>query len=179
MAPAAFATQPANPIHPSQPISQEVVIEKYAKDDERSVDEVRRGGARALAAAEAPAMRAHWEALFLQGLRAGFLPAGRIQSAAGTDQSATLINCFVQPVGDSITHDDGHPGIYRPRGAWVGSTRSSASGPVSYMRMFDRSCETVKSETESFSTMPAHHARKRPLVVANARHSRAMSALCA
>jgi ribonucleoside-diphosphate reductase alpha chain len=154
---------------PPQPISEEVLLEKYAKDEERSIADVRRRVARALAQAEAPEQRAKWEEAFLRAQEAGFIPAGRINSAAGTDLSATLINCFVQPVGDSITHDDdGHPGIYkalaeaaetmrrgggvgydfsriRPRGAWVGSTRSSASGPVSYMRVFDRSCETVES----------------------------------
>jgi ribonucleoside-diphosphate reductase alpha chain len=154
---------------PPQDISTEVLLEKYAKDHETSVDDVNQRVAQALAQAELPARRVHWQARFVEALRAGFVPAGRIQSAAGTGLSATLINCFVQPVGDSISQlEDGHPGIYtalteaaetmrrgggvgydfsriRPRGAWVGSTRSSASGPVSYMRVFDRSCETVES----------------------------------
>ena len=152
-----------------QDISTEVLLEKYAKGEEQSVQQVNQRVARALAAVEVPEQRAHWEGRFLHALQQGFLPAGRIQSAAGTELTATLINCFVQPVGDSIAHDDeGHPGIYvalmeaaetmrrgggvgydfsriRPRGAWVGSTQSSASGPVSYMRVFDRSCETVES----------------------------------
>ena len=154
---------------PAQDISAEVLIEKYAKGDERNAEAVNMRVARALAQAEPAAQRALWEQRFAEALSAGFIPAGRIQSAAGTALSATLINCFVQPVGDSISHaEDGHPGIYtalteaaetmrrgggvgydfsriRPRGAWVGSTQSSASGPVSYMRVFDRSCETVES----------------------------------
>jgi ribonucleoside-diphosphate reductase alpha chain len=154
---------------PAQPISAEVLQEKYAKGDETTALHVHQRVARALAQTESPPQRAAWEARFLWALEQGFIPAGRIQSAAGTELAATLINCFVQPVGDSIAQvEDGHPGIYtalteaaetmrrgggvgydfsriRPRGAWVGSTRSSASGPVSYMRVFDRSCETVES----------------------------------
>ncbi len=154
---------------PAQEISSEVLLEKYAKGDEQTLDQLRQRVARALAQAEAPEARAEWEARFLDAQRRGFVPAGRINSAAGTELSATLINCFVQPVGDSIaSSEDGHPGIYtalteaaetmrrgggvgydfsriRPHGAWVGSTQSSASGPVSYMRVFDRSCETVES----------------------------------
>jgi ribonucleoside-diphosphate reductase alpha chain len=154
---------------PAQAISEEVLLEKYAKGDERSIGEVRRRVAHALAQTEPGEARDGWETRFLHALESGFVPAGRINSAAGTELTATLINCFVQPVGDSIASDDeGHPGIYtalteaaetmrrgggvgydfsrvRPRGAWVSSTQSSASGPVSYMRVFDRSCETVES----------------------------------
>ena len=68
---------------------------------------------RALAAMEAEDKRAYWEARFLEAQENGFVPAGRINSAAGTDLCATLINCFVQPVGDSIVEVvDGKPGIY-------------------------------------------------------------------
>src|SRR3982751_4593608 len=154
---------------PAQEISREVLLEKYAKGGEKTVAEVRARDARALPAREPEARRAHWEARFLEAQERGFIPAGRINSAAGTSLTATLINCFVQPVGDSITEVvDGKPGIYtalaeaaatmrrgggvgydfsaiRPEGAWVRGTNSRASGPISYMRVFDRSCETVES----------------------------------
>ena len=51
---------------PAQPISAEVLVEKYAKGGERSAAEVRRRVARALAAGEAPESRAHWEARFVE-----------------------------------------------------------------------------------------------------------------
>src|SRR5689334_1579836 len=98
---------------PPQPISADVLLEKYANGDERSAADVHARVARALAEAEAPADRARWRDAFAHALEGGFIPAGRIQSAAGTALSATLINCFVQPVGDAIVgDDDGHPGIY-------------------------------------------------------------------
>src|SRR5215469_11235570 len=84
----------------AQEISDEVLVEKYAKGDEKTVHEVRQRVARALAAVEAEDKRALWEARFLEAQEKGFVPAGRINSAAGTTLSATLINCFVQPVGD-------------------------------------------------------------------------------
>ena len=88
---------------PPQSISEEVLLEKYAKGSEQNVEAVRRRVARALAAVEAPRQREQWEQAFLQAQQNGFILGGRINSAAGTDLKATLINCFVQPVGDSIS----------------------------------------------------------------------------
>ncbi len=153
-----------------QPISHDVLKEKYLKPGETGYADVFKRVARALASVEKEADRARYEALFLENLYAGAIGAGRIMSAAGTDIQATLINCFVQPVGDCIqgVDDGGYPGIYealreaaetmrrgggvgydfsriRPKGADVKGTHSQASGPCSYINVFDQSCSTVES----------------------------------
>ena len=155
---------------PVQPISQDVLAEKYLKGNEQTAADLYARVARALASVEKEDIRAEWEAKFLGNLHAGAIGAGRIMSAAGTDIQATLINCFVQPVGDCIQgfDDDGYPGIYealresaetmrrgggvgydfsriRPNGAEVKGTHSIASGPCSYINVFDQSCATVES----------------------------------
>ena len=154
----------------AQPISQDVLREKYLKPGESGMEDVFRRVARALASVEPQAERERHEALFLENLHAGAIGAGRIMSAAGTLIQATLINCFVQPVGDCIqgVDDGGYPGIYealreaaetmrrgggvgydfsriRPRNAEVKGTASMASGPCSYINVFDQSCSTVES----------------------------------
>lgn len=154
----------------TQPISMDVLKEKYFKDGESDVEDLFRRVARALASVEREDIREAMQARFLDNLRAGAIGAGRIMSAAGTDIQATLINCFVQPVGDCIqgVDDAGYPGIYealreaaetmrrgggvgydfsriRPRGAMVKGTASMASGPCSYINVFDQSCSTVES----------------------------------
>jgi len=153
-----------------QEISVDILLEKYAKDGEQSIEDVYQRVAKGLASVEKPELRAHFEQVFLANLHAGAIGAGRIMSAAGTDIQSTLINCFVQPVGDCIQglDDDGFPGIYealkqaaetmrrgggvgydfsriRPRGARVKGTASLASGPCSYINVFDQSCSTVES----------------------------------
>ena len=154
----------------TQPISHDVLKEKYLKPGESGLEDVYRRVARALASVEPEAEREKHEALFLENLHAGAIGAGRIMSAAGTAIQATLINCFVQPVGDCIqgVDDGGYPGIYealreaaetmrrgggvgydfsriRPRNAEVKGTASMASGPCSYINVFDQSCSTVES----------------------------------
>src|SRR3990167_1120490 len=100
-------------IQVAQEISTEVLLEKYAEPGETSVEDVRRRVARGLAQAEKPEQRAQWEEAFFQGQENGLVPAGRINSAAGLKIQATLINCFVQPVGDAISGiSNGKPGIY-------------------------------------------------------------------
>ena len=51
---------------PEQEIAGEVLIEKYAKDGEKTIQEVRRRVAAALAAVEPEARRDHWEQRFLE-----------------------------------------------------------------------------------------------------------------
>jgi ribonucleoside-diphosphate reductase alpha chain len=159
-----------SPVVAPQQFSIDVMIEKYAKGDESSIEDIYRRVAHGVAQAEPPELRAKVEAEFVENFRRGALGAGRIMSAAGAGIDATLINCFVQPVGDAIqgVDENGLPGIYvallqaaetmrrgggvgynfsaiRPKGARVHSTGSSASGPCSYMDVFDASCRTVES----------------------------------
>jgi ribonucleoside-diphosphate reductase alpha chain len=153
-----------------QPITLDVLKEKYLKEGETSEQDIYRRVARALASVEKEVDRALWEQRFFDNLQLGAIGAGRIMSAAGTAIQATLINCFVQPVGDCIQglDDGGYPGIYealreaaetmrrgggvgydfsriRPRGAEVKTMASLASGPCSYINVFDQSCATVES----------------------------------
>ena len=153
-----------------QPISFDVLAEKYLKSDEKDEQTIFARVAKSLASVEEPSIREEVEKKFLENFNAGAIGAGRIMSSAGTGIKATLINCFVQPVGDCIQDldEDGYPGIYealkqaaetmrrgggvgydfsriRPKGAEVKGTGSIASGPCSYINVFDQSCSTVES----------------------------------
>ncbi|TNC50164.1 adenosylcobalamin-dependent ribonucleoside-diphosphate reductase [Rubellimicrobium rubrum] len=127
-----------------------------------TVEDTWRRVARALASVEAqPEV---WEPRFqaaLDGFR--FLPAGRIVAGAGTGRSVTLFNCFVMG-----TIQDSMAGIFdalkeaaltmqagggigydfstlRPRGAEVKGVGADASGPLSFMDVWDAMCRTIMS----------------------------------
>ena len=162
-------TQEAESAIPLQVVSDDVLKEKYCKGDESSMVDVLSRVAGALAQAEDKECEHLTQTYFWQALQDGFIPAGRVLSAAGVDLKATLINCFVQPVGDAMAGlDSGVPGIFtaleqsaetlrrgggvgydfsqiRPASAFVKGTKSRASGPLSFMRVFDETCKQIES----------------------------------
>jgi len=144
-------------------ISRHVWETRYRYAQERTIADSWRRIARALAAVE-PGDPAGWQARFLRILQDfKFLPGGRIQAGAGTARNITLFNCFVMgPIEDSI------PGIFkalqegavtmqqgggigldfstlRPRGTLAKSAGTVASGPVSFMQIWEAMCGTILS----------------------------------
>ncbi|HUO43904.1 MAG TPA: adenosylcobalamin-dependent ribonucleoside-diphosphate reductase [Burkholderiales bacterium] len=139
---------------------------RYTDDGkaERTVADTWRRVAHALAQAEVPAQRAEWEQRFyatLENFR--FLPGGRILAGAGTAQRVTLFNCFVMGELDdsldgifdglkegALTMQQGGGVGYdfstlRPGGIPARNSGVVASGPVSFMRIWDAMCATILS----------------------------------
>ncbi|MBE2275054.1 MAG: adenosylcobalamin-dependent ribonucleoside-diphosphate reductase [Rhodobacteraceae bacterium] len=150
------------------PIAESIWDMKYRLKDaegtpvDRTVEDTWRRIARAIAQVEDdPA--AHETAFYdaLQDFR--FLPAGRIAAGAGTDRHVTLFNCFVMgTIADSmegifqslkeaaLTLQQGGGIGYdfstiRPRGAPVTGVAADASGPLSFMDVWDAMCRTIMS----------------------------------
>lgn len=151
------------------PISQNIWESKYRfvhpdGRHEASLDETVERVANAIAAAEPVALRALWSKRFLDVMSdLSFIPAGRILAGAGTNRAVTLFNCYVMgQIPDSI------PGIFeglseaaqtlqqgggighdfstlRPKGAPVLSVGADASGPLSFMDVWDAMCRTIMS----------------------------------
>ncbi|WP_412555358.1 adenosylcobalamin-dependent ribonucleoside-diphosphate reductase [Shimia sp. MIT1388] len=107
---------------------------------------------------------AKWEEKFYGALEDfKYLPAGRITAGAGTARNVTLFNCFVMgTVPDSmsgifdmlkeaaLTMQQGGGIGYdfstiRPRGADVKGVAADASGPLSFMDVWDAMCRTIMS----------------------------------
>ncbi len=150
------------------PIAEQIWDMKYRLKEadgtpiDLSVEDTWRRIARALAATEAdPAL---WEDRFYAALEDfKYLPAGRITAGAGTGRSVTLFNCFVMG-----TIPDNMGGIFemlkeaaltmqqgggigydfstiRPKGAPVAGVAADASGPLSFMDVWDAMCRTIMS----------------------------------
>ena len=142
---------------PTKPISIEIDKMKYCQKDETFNEKVSRI-ARTLADDDQ-----HKSSLkdILGNMR--FLPAGRVQSAIGSSRITTAYNCFVSGTiedsmntimekaseaaetmrrGGGIGYDFSR---IRPRGNKIKSLDSQASGPVSFMGIFDSICQTIAS----------------------------------
>ncbi|NAZ36122.1 adenosylcobalamin-dependent ribonucleoside-diphosphate reductase [Rubellimicrobium sp. CFH 75288] len=150
------------------PIAEAVWDMKYRLKDENgapvdlTVEDSWRRVARALASVEAEPAR--WEGPFYAALEDfRFLPAGRILAGAGTARNVTLFNCFVMgriedsmagifealkeaaltmQAGGGIGYDFS---TIRPRGAPVRGVGADASGPLSFMDVWDAMCRTILS----------------------------------
>ena len=117
-----------------QELSLEVLLEKYAKGDERTVSDVRWRVAQGLAQAEKPEEREVWAARFFEAQQDGVVLGGRINSTMGTSMRASAINCFVQGVGDSVSSDeDGGPSIYRALGDAAETMRRGGWGGLRFL----------------------------------------------
>ncbi len=149
-------------------VSSEIWRSKYQYRDEHgtregSVHDTWRRVAAAIAAAE-PREHETWRRRFYALLRDfDFLPGGRILAGAGTDRSVTLFNCFVMGIIEdsmdgifnalregAITMQQGGGVGYdfstlRPAGARAKASGTFASGPVSFMRIWDSMCATLLS----------------------------------
>jgi ribonucleoside-diphosphate reductase alpha chain len=157
-------------MRPLAAISQQIWDMKYrfkAPDGaaiDKSIEDTWRRVANALAEAEAPEARAQWAARFHTALEDfKFIPAGRIVAGAGTARHVTLFNCFVMgTVPDDMAGIFAHlreaaltmqqgGGIgydfstLRPKGAPVKGVGADASGPLTFMDVWDSMCRTIMS----------------------------------
>ncbi len=150
------------------PIAEQIWDMKYRFKEadgtpiDQSVEDSWRRIARDLAKVEKDP--AKWEEKFYGALEDfKYLPAGRITAGAGTARNVTLFNCFVMgTVPDSmsgifdmlkeaaLTMQQGGGIGYdfstiRPRGADVMGVAADASGPLSFMDVWDAMCRTIMS----------------------------------
>ncbi|MCR9068658.1 MAG: adenosylcobalamin-dependent ribonucleoside-diphosphate reductase [Rhodobacteraceae bacterium] len=150
------------------PIAEQIWDMKYRLKQadgtpvDQSVEDTWRRIARALAEVEDD--KQAWEDRFYAALEDfRYLPAGRIVAGAGTGRSVTLFNCFVMgTVSDSmagifealkeaaLTMQQGGGIGYdfstiRPKGAAVSGVAADASGPLSFMDVWDAMCRTIMS----------------------------------
>lgn len=145
----------------TQMISTDVLSTKYAAHGETGVADVYDRVATALAGIEPDP--GYFAKRYRRAFDQGLVLAGRIMAGAGTGSEVTLLNCFVQPIDDSMEsimkalaeaaetmRRGGGVGYnfspIRPRGAKVKRTGSVASGPISYMHMFNSMCDTISSK---------------------------------
>lgn len=139
------------------PISEEIHKEKYRQEGE-TFEQAMTRVAQALKDGDE-----HFRKFRDILLDRRFLPAGRVQSAAGAARVVTPYNCFVSDtipdsmdgimdsaakaattlrLGGGIGYDFS---TLRPHGDLIRSLDSSSSGPVSFMNIFDAMCQTISS----------------------------------